>query len=208
MNKEFDHIRNQTIGTVEFVSPREIKVLLEINAPQSTAINTGVPQLFPKVNGFVLIPNESGALVGIISWVGIEHSPYPKRKGYKDFDLIDLPFPLRKLSISPLGVLKESDGNYEIERGVYSYPSVGDIVVVPNQAQLRAIVQNKDSHAKVKIGISLMAANAPVYINPDRVFGRHIAVLGNTGSGKSALSLVLFDGLLKKPKKNLKKEKN
>lgn len=207
MNKEFDHIRNQTIGTVEFVSPREIKVLLEINAPQSTAINTGVPQLFPKVNGFVLIPNESGALVGIISWVGIEHSPYPKRKGYKDFDLIDLPFPLRKLSISPLGVLKESDGNYEIERGVYSYPSVGDIVVVPNQAQLRAIVQNKDCHAKVKIGISSMAANAPVYINPDRVFGRHIAVLGNTGSGKSCSVAGLIRWSLEAAKKELEEDK-
>jgi hypothetical protein len=207
MNKEFDHIRNQTIGTVEFVSPREIKVLLEINAPQSTSINTGVPQLFPKVNGFVLIPNESGALVGIISWVGIEHSPYPKRKGYKDFDLIDLPFPLRKLSISPLGVLKELDGNYEIERGVYSYPSVGDIVVVPNQAQLRAIVQNKDSHAKVKIGISSMAANAPVYINPDRVFGRHIAVLGNTGSGKSCSVAGLIRWSLEAAKKELEEGK-
>lgn len=207
MNKEFDHIRNQTIGSVEFVSPREIKVLLEINAPQSTAINTGVPQLFPKVNGFVLIPNESGALVGIISWVGIEHSPYPKRKGYKDFDLIDLPFPLRKLSISPLGVLKESDGNYEIERGVYSYPSVGDIVVVPNQAQLRAIVQNKDCHAKVKIGISSMAANAPVYINPDRVFGRHIAVLGNTGSGKSCSVAGLIRWSLEAAKKELEEGK-
>jgi len=185
MLNEFDYIRNQTIGTVEFVSPSEIKVLLEIDAPQSMAINTGVPQLFPKVNGFILIPNESGSLVGIISWVGIEHSPYPKRKGYKDFDLIDLPFPLRKLSISPLGVLKESNGNYEIERGVYSYPSIGDIVVVPNQVQLRAIVQNKDNNARVKIGTSSIAANAPVYINPDRIFGRHIAVLGNTGSGKS-----------------------
>ena len=78
MHKEFEHIRNQTVGTVEYVSPREIKVLLEINAPQNTAINTGVPQLFPKVNGFILIPNESGALVGIISWIGIEYSPVDK----------------------------------------------------------------------------------------------------------------------------------
>ncbi|HOG89503.1 MAG TPA: ATP-binding protein [Smithella sp.] len=185
MNREFEHIRNQTIGTVEYVSPREIKVLLETNAPQNTAINTGIPQLFPKVNGFILIPNESGALVGIISWIGIEYSPYPKRKGYKDFDLIDLPFPLRKLSVSPLGILKENNDNFEIERGIYSYPSVGDIVVVPNQKQLRAIVQNKDNNAKVKIGVSPMAANASVFINPDRVFGRHIAILGNTGSGKS-----------------------
>lgn len=207
MNSHFDNIRNQTIGTVEFVSPREIKVLLEINAPQNTAINTGIPQLFPKVNGFVLIPNESGSLIGIISWIGIEYSPYPKRKGYKDFDLIDLPFPLRKISISPLGALITNDGNYEIERGVYSYPSVGDIVVIPDQEQLRAIVQNKDSNAKVKIGHSPMAANAAVYVNPDRVFGRHIAILGNTGSGKSCSVAGLIRWSLDAAREKLKEEK-
>src|SRR5690625_7414387 len=30
-----------------------------------------------------------------------------------------------------------------------------------------------------------MAANAPVYVNTDKIIGRHTAVLGNTGSGKS-----------------------
>lgn len=35
------------------------------------------------------------------------------------------------------------------------------------------------------IGISPLAANAKVMIDPDRLFGRHLAVLGNTGSGKS-----------------------
>ena len=204
MYKEFDYTRTQTIGTVEFVSPKEIKVLLEINAPQSTAINAGIPQLFPKVNGFVLIPNEAGALIGIISWIGIEYSPYPKRKGYKDFDLIDLPFPLRKLSVSPLGVLKDKNGNYEIERGVYSYPSVGDIVIIPDQNQLCAIVQNKDNTAKVKIGISPMAVNAPIYISPDRVFGRHVAVLGNTGSGKSCSVAGLIRWSLETAKQELK----
>ena len=184
-NINFDELRNLTIGTVEFISPREIKVLLELNAPQNTALNTGVPTLFPKINGFVLLPNEVGALVGIISWIGIENSPYPKRKGFKDFGLIDLPFPLRKMSVSPLGVLKKKDNSFEIERGVYSYPSVGDPVIIPTQKQLQAIVENKSDNAKVKIGNSPLAANTPVYVDPDKLFGRHIAVLGNTGSGKS-----------------------
>ncbi|MHB1702806.1 MAG: ATP-binding protein [bacterium] len=185
MQKDYENIRNLVIGTVEFISPKEIKVLLETNAPQSTSINAGIPQLFPRVNGFVLIPNESGSLIGIITWIAVEYSPYPKRQGYKDFNLVDLPFPLRKLSISPLGVLKGKNDSYEVERGVYSYPSVGDAVVVPNKEQLQAIVQNKDENAGVKIGTSPMAANAPVYVNPDKVFGRHVAILGNTGSGKS-----------------------
>lgn len=185
MNHNFEKIRHNSVGTVEFVSTKEIKVLLEIDAPMSTSLNTGVPQQFPRINGFLLIPNEAGALIGMITWIAIEYSPYPKRKGYRDFELVDLPFPLRKLSLTPLGILKETENGYEIERGVYSYPCVGDAVIIPTQEQLKAIVQNKDKNAEVMIGTSPLAGNAPIYINPDKLFGRHLAILGNTGSGKS-----------------------
>lgn len=181
---DFDEIRNLTIGTIESVSPIEIKVLLEVDAPQNVAINTGVPTHFPKINGYVLIPNETGAIVGVINWIGIQHSNYPIRKGFKDFDLIDLPFPLRKMVITPLGVLKKKkDSTYEIERGVYSYPSVGDNVILPTDKQLTAIVENPDG--KFEIGKAPIASNAPIKVNPDKLFGRHLAILGNTGSGKS-----------------------
>ena len=186
---DFDHLRNLTVGTVDYVSPNEIKVVLDISAPQNTALNTGVPTLFPRINGFVLISNENGALVGLISWLGVEQSQYPKRKGYKDFDLIDLPFPLRKMSITPMGTLKQKgkieDKYYELERGVYSFPSVGDSVILPTDIQLKSIVENKEKNACVKIGTAPIAGNATVRINPDRFFGRHVAILGNTGSGKS-----------------------
>ena len=181
---DFDEIRNLTIGTIESVSPIEIKVLLEVDAPQNVAINTGVPTHFPKINGYVLIPNETGAIVGVINWIGIQHSNYPIRKGFKDFDLIDLPFPLRKMVITPLGVLKKKkDSSYEIERGVYSYPSVGDNVILPTDKQLTAIVENPDG--KFEIGKAPIASKAPIKVNPDKLFGRHLAILGNTGSGKS-----------------------
>lgn len=207
-NINFDDLRNLTIGTVESVSPREIRVLLDLNAPQNTALNTGTPTLFPKINGYVLLPNEAGALIGMISWIGIEHSPYPKRKGFKDFDLVDLPFPLRKMSISPLGILKKGDKGYKIERGVYSYPSVGDAVVIPTHEQLQSIVENKDENAKIKIGNSPLAANAPVYVDPDKLFGRHVAVLGNTGSGKSCSVAGLIRWSLEAVKNEIEPDKN
>ncbi|NMC58990.1 MAG: DUF87 domain-containing protein, partial [Candidatus Methanofastidiosa archaeon] len=207
MSNNFEKIRHTTVGTVEFVSPKEIKVLLEIDAPLSTSLNTGIPQQFPKINGFLLIPNESGALVGMITWIGIEYSAYPKRKGYKDFDLVDLPFPLRKLSLSPIGILKEKENDYEIERGIYSYPSVGDIVIIPSQEQLKAIVQNKDNHAKVKIGNSPLAASASVFIDPDKLFGRHLAILGNTGSGKSCSVAGLIRWSIESAKKETAEDK-
>ena len=91
------------IGTVDFVSPNEIKVVLDIEAPDSVALNAGEPRQFPRVNGYVLIPVDEGYLGGQIEWLTIERSDFPKRKGVQDFGLIDLQFPLRKMSLNPLG---------------------------------------------------------------------------------------------------------
>ncbi|MEP3855515.1 MAG: ATP-binding protein [Porticoccus sp.] len=178
------------IGTIDFVSPDEIKVLLEIEAPDGVALNTGTPRPFPRINGYVLIPSDEGHLVAQVEWITVERSQYPKRKGMQDFGLVDLPYPLRKMSLNPLGCLfydgSEASGKekYRFRRGVESYPTVGDSVLLPTQNQLRAIVESGDNR-HIMIGTSPLAANAEVRIDPDRLFGRHLAVLGNTGSGKS-----------------------
>ncbi|MEX7116519.1 DUF87 domain-containing protein, partial [Pseudomonas aeruginosa] len=178
------------IGTIDFVSPDEIKVLIDIEAPDGVALNTGTPRPFPRINGYVLIPSDEGHLVAQVEWITIERSQYPKRKGMQDFGLVDLPYPLRKMSLNPLGCLvyegSEAGGKevYRFRRGVESYPTVGDAVLLPTQNQLRAIVESGDNR-RVLIGSSPLAANAKVMVDPDRLFGRHLAVLGNTGSGKS-----------------------
>jgi hypothetical protein len=177
------------IGNIDFVSPDEIKVLLDIEAPDTVALNTGTPRPFPRINGYVLVPSDEGHLVAQVEWITIERSQYPKRKGMQDFGLVDLPYPLRKMSLNPLGRLtyEGSSGGkerYNFRRGVDAYPSVGAPVLLPTQNQLRAIVESGDNR-RVMIGISPLAANAKVMIDPDRLFGRHLAVLGNTGSGKS-----------------------
>ncbi|MBU3626591.1 ATP-binding protein [Polynucleobacter sp. JS-Safj-400b-B2] len=173
------------IGAIDFVSPDEIKVLLDIEAPDGVALNTGTPRPFPRINGYVLIPSDEGHLVAQVEWITIERSQYPKRKGMQDFGLVDLPYPLRKMSLNPLGVLAyESKDVYRFRRGVESYPTVGDSVLLPTQNQLHAIVESGENR-HVLIGTSPLAANAEVKIDPDRLFGRHLAILGNTGSGKS-----------------------
>jgi hypothetical protein len=178
------------IGSIEFVSPDEIKVLLDIEAPDGVALNTGTPRSFPRINGYVLIPSDEGHLVAQVEWITIERSQYPKRKGLQDFGLVDLPYPLRKMSLNPLGCLicegsnEQGEEVYRFRRGVESYPTVGAPVLLPTQNQLRSIVESGDNR-RVLIGSSPLAANAKVMVDPDRLFGRHLAVLGNTGSGKS-----------------------
>ena len=200
------------IGIVHFVAPDEIKVLLDIEAPNTTALNTGTARPFPRINGYVLIPADNGHLVAQIEWITIEHSQYPKRKGMQDFGLVDLPYPLRKMSLNPLGRLSNygntTDGKeYEFKRGVEAFPTVGDPVLLPTQDQLKAIVES-GKNRQVKIGASPLAANAEVKIDPDRLFGRHLAVLGNTGSGKSCSVAGLIRWSLEAAKSESEKDPN
>ena len=191
MSTPIERVASLAIGTVESVSPSEIRVILEIDAPQATALNTGVPTRFPRINGYVLIPNEAGALVGLVTWLAVERSAFPKRTGLKDFGLVDLPFPLRKMAVSPLGSLQmkydtcSSSDILKLERGVSVFPSVGDAVHLPTETQLKSIIEAHGSDRRVQIGTSPLAANAKVFVDPNKLFGRHVAILGNTGSGKS-----------------------
>lgn len=192
------YLGDRVIGTVESVSADRIEVLLDPEAPQATALNTGTPAAFPRINGYVLIPNESGAIIGVISSVRIERLPYPKRRGtQQDFGLVDLPFPARLMVLTPLGTLiarpkgDTADSIFqlrlEVKRGVDVFPSVGDPVILPTDEQLQAIVQGEspDTPGRILLGYCPTAGRAPVYVDPDKLFGRHLAILGNTGAGKS-----------------------
>lgn len=209
MSTLIERLSSLVVGTVESVSPSEIRVVLEIDAPQTTAINTGVPTRFPRINGYILIPNEGGAVVGLVTWLGVERSQFPKRTGLKDYGLVDLPFPLRKMAVSPLGSLHiEYDACscsdiLKLERGVSIFPSVGDAVHLPTETQLKSIIEAQGSDRRVQIGTSPLYADAKVFIDPNKLFGRHVAVLGNTGSGKSCTVAGLIRWSLEQAKRNI-----
>lgn len=184
MTTPIEHLASLRVGTVEYVAPDKIQVSLDIESPDSVALNTGTPRSFPRINGYVMIPVDLGFVVGQVSWITIERSPYPKRSGFQDFGLIDLPFPLRKMELQPIGTLCATEIGYKFKRGLETFPSVGDIVILPTEDQLRSIIESGENR-RVYIGNSPLVGNAKVMIDPDRLFGRHLAVLGNTGSGKS-----------------------
>lgn len=179
-----ERLASLRVGTVEYISPDRIEVQLDIESPDSVALNTGTPRNFPRINGYVMIPVDLGFVVGQVSWITIQRSPYPKRSGFQDFGLIDLPFPLRKMELQPVGTLVATEGGYKFKRGLETFPSVGDIVILPMEEQLKSIIESGENR-RVYIGNSPLVGNAKVMIDPDRLFGRHLAVLGNTGSGKS-----------------------
>lgn len=183
------HVRR--IGAVVAVTAGALRVAIDIEAPHGTALSSGVPVHFPRVNGLVVIPVEDGSLVGLVNSLAIVPSNFPKRTGLKDYGVVDLPYPARQMDITPLGVLRRSGyaargtSALLVDRGVLTPPSVGAAVLLPTDEELRAVLEGSSSGPRVAIGQAALAREFTVRVDPDRIFGRHVAVLGNTGGGKS-----------------------
>lgn len=179
-----------TIGTVESVAPSHIDVAILREAPHGTGLREGTLHRFPRINSYVVLPSERGSILAIVTWLGIENE---LALGGTEVDRIGLPVPRRRLRALPLGVLRrtgpiDDDGLPEVEltRGVLLFPTVGDPVRLPTRMEAAAAVPGlRDDRMTIPLGRAPLAGDAPVRVDPNRLFGRHLAVLGNTGSGKS-----------------------
>ena len=129
---------DRCVGIVDSVSSYEVKGYLLDNAPTSVSLSSGTMMLFPRINGFLLIPNETGSLVGIVTWIGYNH--------ISTGNDVDLPKGSRMVSISVLGHLVETIEGMVFERGAFSLPTVGDQIVLPTLTELETIIKN-DSYS-------------------------------------------------------------
>ena len=50
----FQQASSLVIGSVDYVAPDEITVAVDIDAPESIALNAGSPRPFPRVNGYLV----------------------------------------------------------------------------------------------------------------------------------------------------------
>lgn len=83
----------------------------------------------------------------------------------------------------------ELDGSYV--RGIARYPRIGDSVYSANSDILRAIVagvsarDGTSEELMLNLGVLATGEDVKVGISASKLFGRHLAVLGATGGGKS-----------------------
>ncbi len=186
------------IGIVDKVSPSSIEVVLNSEAPHNISLNTGTPVVFPRINSYLLIPNEHGYLVGVVSSLEILRDNIHLNNKAQREEVLGISTSRRKLYLVPLGVMKvernrqknsnNSDGNigYRMERGTIVFPTIGDAVHIPTRIQLEAVLAaSKEEDKRVSIGSLAHDPSIDITVDPDKIFGRHLAVLGNTGSGKS-----------------------
>ena len=89
--------------------------------------------------------------------------------------------------------LEESE--FSFQRGVVTYPLPGQGIFVASVAEL-ARIYHRPEKPSIHVGSLSQAASLPVYLLTDDLLGKHFAVLGTTGSGKSCSVTVLLLSIL------------
>lgn len=192
-------ILGRKIGIVDSVSVNEIKGFLLDEAPQSISILEGNVNFFPRINSYLVIPNETGWLVGMISWIGYNHAVANNE--------VNLPKGQRMIYLNIMGHIIETLRGLVFERGAFSLPTVGDSILIPSIEQMDAVIKNSDKNT-ITIGTSPLAGNQEIKLSIDSLFGRHLAVLGNTGSGKSCTVAGIVRWSIEESVKKAKKSPN
>lgn len=87
------------------------------------------------------------------------------------------------------------ESEFVFQRGVVTYPLPGQGIFVASVLELQRIY-NRPDKPSVHVGTLSQAASLPVYLLTDELLGKHFAILGTTGSGKSCSVTVLLRSIL------------
>lgn len=100
---------------------------------------------------------------------------------------------VRMTKLNPLGEITAKGG---FDRGVSHFPTTGAELHLVSAATLEALF-SKYSAANFKVGTLSAFETVDVFLDPDVFFGRHAAILGQSGSGKSWSVTSLIQSALK-----------
>lgn len=169
----------ESVGRVASVTGSQIIVHVKPD-PQDSQL----PGASAVVKGtLVKIRRQSTWVFGLVTAISIplpSHEQAPDEQRFAEVLL---------LGEAEVGADPATSGVFE--RGVSFFPSVGAQVYIATADDL-ALVYAKRSPTSVRIGTIHQDRSILAYVSPDRLLGKHFAVLGTTGTGKScAVALIL-----------------
>ncbi len=88
------------------------------------------------------------------------------------------------------------EASFEFERGISTYPLPGQLIYLATINELKRVYA-KPNKATFQIGTVSQARGLPVHLLIDELLGKHFAVLGTTGSGKSCAVTLILDAILR-----------
>ncbi|MDI6697990.1 MAG: DUF87 domain-containing protein [Candidatus Saccharicenans sp.] len=190
------------IGRVVAVDTAEVTIELNPDLKgMSRSTYEGAHEV-ARINSYVVIPVGTRRLVAMVTRVVLVEEAELKA----DRTMVTLPATKRMIKATLIGTI-DSD---TFRQGVSLFPVLESPVHLATRADLDAIFgpieqvgdsvinQEKPGYC-IPIGESTIVQRRPIRINPDAFFGKHAAILGSTGSGKSCTIASLIQSILEQP---------
>lgn len=185
------------IGVVSSVTARTVGVNLSEAGRPSGSHFSGGRYGRGEVGEFVLIEGQQSLLLGRVAEIRLREperrSVRPDFAGNSDLDALG--------QIQLMGCVAMDD--LKVTAGVDAYPRLGDrIYAAPHRfiALLPRLTERDDTdHEPVTMNLGAVdvAHESTVSIKPERLFGRHCAILGATGGGKSWTTARIIEECIK-----------
>lgn len=139
-------------------------------------IASGDILIFGIITSLRMVENQNipskveGQTISSAKWIEIELFGQGRKKGLKDSD-------------------------FDFERGVSIYPLPGQPICLASIEELKRIYA-KPGKSTIRVGNVSQAQGLPVHLITDELLGKHFAVLGTTGSGKSCAIALIIQAVL------------
>ena len=168
----------RAIGRVVCVSGSQIVAILDDGDGPGEAAGR------LQKGAIVKVAMPDSAVFGVVSGLSV---PIPSRDRAQP--------EIRLAELDLLGEVRAEGERTRFRRGISAYPALGDRVLAASGPDLAAILRRPEA-AAVAIGTMQQDPTRPVFVAPDDLLGKHFAVLGTTGSGKSCCVTLLLRGIL------------
>ena len=175
---------DRSMGRIVSVTGSKAIVLLD-NAAEVSGVGPGQR---PEMGTLLAIDTAQTIVLAIVSALDV---PVPaQREGDTEIWIAELGL---------VGELKKGpDGRPEVfNRGVTAYPSLGDRTRVADKSELQ-IAFCGDMSRSVRVGCIRQDNSIPAMIRVDDLLGKHFAILGTTGTGKSCTTALILRSILEK----------
>ncbi|MCP9448032.1 MAG: DUF87 domain-containing protein [Nitrospira sp.] len=190
------------IGRVVAVDTAQVTIELNPDLKGMSRSTYEGAQEVGRINSYVIIPVGARRLVTIVTRVVLVEEAEMKA----DRTMVALPSARRLMKTTLIGTI---DGR-TFRQGVSLFPVLDSPVYLASRDDLDAIfgpIEQVDSQTPdpnepghcIPIGESSVVQGRPIRIDPDAFFGKHAAILGSTGSGKSCTIASLIQSVREQP---------
>lgn len=173
-----------SIGRIVSVTGSKAIVLLD----GGTNSRARAPDGRPEMGTLLAIETARTTVLAIVSALSV---PVPtQREGDGEVWIAELGL---------VGELSNAEQNADpfFNRGVTAYPALGDRVRLAQKHELEATFCG-DASATVRVGSIRQDSSIPAMVRVDELLGKHFAILGTTGTGKSCSTALILRAIVEK----------